>query len=202
MMSASHSQLDKASEAGRKVVNTPRRSRTPNLLIRSLKANSHQLSLNITPAQKAIDLAPVVKKSLHSFGFKTCPRCGKTKPHGGFYRSKCSSDGLSSYCVSCCGEYSCAWRKKNPDAARKINAAYRSRYRKRCPERFAARQWVTKERRMGNLKDMPCVICGTLENIEFHHPDYTQPKYVVPLCRRHHRKVDNGQMSLEERGAA
>lgn len=39
------------------------------------------------------------------------------------------------------------------------------------------------------LDPQPCVECGTTENIERHHPDYSQPLLVVWLCRDHHRAL-------------
>ena len=39
------------------------------------------------------------------------------------------------------------------------------------------------------LTPEPCVECGSTENVERHHPDYTQPLLVVWLCRPHHRAL-------------
>ena len=39
------------------------------------------------------------------------------------------------------------------------------------------------------LEPLPCVECGSTENIERHHPDYGQPLLVVWLCRTHHRAL-------------
>ncbi len=35
----------------------------------------------------------------------------------------------------------------------------------------------------------PCSVCGTTENVEKHHPDYSKPFEVVFLCRPHHREL-------------
>lgn len=44
-----------------------------------------------------------------------------------------------------------------------------------------------------SIKDK-CVLCGTTENLERHHPDYNKPMEVVTLCRschlKHHYEVD------------
>ena len=38
-------------------------------------------------------------------------------------------------------------------------------------------------------KILPCEVCGTRENIEKHHEDYTKPLKVRWLCRKHHREL-------------
>lgn len=37
----------------------------------------------------------------------------------------------------------------------------------------------------GEIKRYPCAICGD-PNAEAHHPDYSDPSYVVWLCKYHH----------------
>lgn len=39
------------------------------------------------------------------------------------------------------------------------------------------------------LKIQPCEICGTLNNIEKHHEDYSKPLKVRWLCAVHHRDI-------------
>ena len=48
--------------------------------------------------------------------------------------------------------------------------------------------------RRGLIQKGPCQVCGTTENVDLHHPDWTRPLETVPLCRRHHR-----QLHAEER---
>lgn len=36
---------------------------------------------------------------------------------------------------------------------------------------------------------LPCMICSSHENVELHHPDYEQPKLVLPYCRKCHRRL-------------
>ena len=34
-----------------------------------------------------------------------------------------------------------------------------------------------------------CVICGSTINLEYHHPDYSQPLFVLVMCRECHSKL-------------
>jgi len=36
---------------------------------------------------------------------------------------------------------------------------------------------------------LPCMICSSHENVELHHPDYEQPRLVLPYCRKCHRRL-------------
>lgn len=42
----------------------------------------------------------------------------------------------------------------------------------------------------------PCSLCGSKENIERHHPDYSMPWLWVWLCRTCHRLFERGLKSL------
>jgi hypothetical protein len=45
----------------------------------------------------------------------------------------------------------------------------------------------------GKLTRKECEICGEVEGVEKHHPDYSQPLLVVFVCRKHHKIVDKLQ---------
>ena len=40
--------------------------------------------------------------------------------------------------------------------------------------------------KLGVLTKGPCAVCGTTEEIQGHHTDYTKPLEVTWLCRLHH----------------
>jgi hypothetical protein len=52
--------------------------------------------------------------------------------------------------------------------------------------------------KIGILIKEQCKICGTNENVEAHHEDYTKPLDVIWLCRNHHREHHKNQIRGEE----
>jgi len=91
--------------------------------------------------------------------------------------------------------YQRAWYQRNADKVRgwvnryraanieKIQAYDRARgYRGKKPQQKA-------HNAARNIKAEVCMYCGSTEKIEKHHPDYTQPRWIVPLCRRCHRTL-------------
>jgi hypothetical protein len=73
--------------------------------------------------------------------YKTCPKCGQTKPHSEWGRNRSKKDGLSSECKLCHAKSSAEWRKANPEEQKrrsreqhyknrdKANAGRKQRYR-------------------------------------------------------------------------
>lgn len=47
--------------------------------------------------------------------------------------------------------------------------------------------------RRGKIKKEPCVICTSIINIESHHPDYSQPDWVIWLCRKCHKGLHKNE---------
>lgn len=68
----------------------------------------------------------------------------------------------------------------------------------RNPERIAATRAVQYAVHIGKIKKLPCFICGEQE-VEGHHPDYSQPLQVVWLCEYHHKEL---HWHMEDRKAA
>lgn len=61
-------------------------------------------------------------------------------------------------------------------------------------EEFRRRQGITRAYTnvlvsRGKIAKLPCRECGSSENLEAHHPDYTDPRRVVWLCRTHHKAL-------------
>lgn len=66
---------------------------------------------------------------------------------------------------------------------------YKKRMQEKYPRKVAARRMVHEAVRTGSLEKQPCEECGSTENVEAHHPDYSNPLDVVWLCREHHRQL-------------
>lgn len=140
---------------------------------------------------------------------KGCFKCGEVKPLTEFYKHPQMADGYVNKCKECNKkdvsthyhdtsserkeyerkrlhdphriEARIQYRKDNPEAFSKGNAAYRKRH----PEKAIAHSMVNNAIRDGKLFKTPCQICGDLE-VEGHHPDYSKPLDVTWLCKVHH----------------
>ena len=79
-----------------------------------------------------------------------------------------------------------AWRDANPD--------YYMRHAAMFPEQRKARRAVNGEVRAGRLpaaSTCKCSECGAQAQ-EYHHPDYSKPLEVVPVCKACHTKIHYG----------
>jgi hypothetical protein len=65
----------------------------------------------------------------------------------------------------------------------KTGAEYQSEWRKKNPEKHKAH--IKAQR----IKIEKCEVCGSMENLERHHPDYSKPKVIVALCATHHKRL-------------
>ena len=52
----------------------------------------------------------------------------------------------------------------------------------------------------GLIKREPCRDCGATEDLEKHHPDYSEPLNIVWLCRKCHMNDDDRMTRRNERG--
>jgi hypothetical protein len=54
--------------------------------------------------------------------------------------------------------------------------------------KYLARQTARKY-----IPAIECLLCGSKERLERHHPDYSKPLEVMILCQTCHRKVERGE---------
>lgn len=78
-----------------------------------------------------------------------------------------------------CSEATRNWQKRNAMKVKEINR----RYRERNPEKTIA--W--SKARSVSLSEK-CEECGSTENLEHHHPDYSKPLFTITLCRSCHQR--------------
>jgi len=136
---------------------------------------------------------------------KRCTKCGEIRPASGFGKDRRRKDGLQSQCKECFRERKAEYHLKNGDAVRKKHREYYAKNRERTiervrlwrlanPEKIKAEGAVAHAKKMGRLIVEPCETCGSTENVDAHHDDYTKPLDVRWLCkschRRHHAKLN------------
>ena len=87
-------------------------------------------------------------------------------------------------CLGCHAAYMRWWRSSHPMTAEQ-----------RIKDN--ARSYANTYKRRGKLVPRPCDICGEADNVEMHHPDYSEPLRVVWLCRPHHLRLHAGTLATK-----
>jgi hypothetical protein len=64
--------------------------------------------------------------------------------------------------------------------------ARNKRWRENNREKIRAHKVVQHAKSIGSILPLPCQRCGSNDNVEAHHEDYSRPLDVVWLCREHH----------------
>lgn len=86
------------------------------------------------------------------------------------------------------------WQRNNKD---KYNTYQKNYIKKQYPKnRIKAASAIHYYYNAGKIKRQPCVICSTDENVEQHHPDYSQPLYTIWLCKRCHIAIHRNLISI------
>lgn len=75
----------------------------------------------------------------------------------------------------------------------KDNYRYKKLQIVRYPKRVYARKRVNEAIKAGTLLREPCRECGTTQDIQGHHEDYSKPLDVIWLCRSCHRELHERQ---------
>jgi hypothetical protein len=142
---------------------------------------------------------------------KYCHHCNEVKKISEFYKNKSKPDGCQNQCKSCqinyrrsdfgrkyqskyakseAGKQSKEKSKQRKEYKIKI-IQYRKDYRIRFPEKVKARDTLNHSVDRGEIKlptDYKCSHCEK-QAIEYHHPDYSKPLFVVPLCKNCHEHL-------------
>ena len=80
---------------------------------------------------------------------------------------------------------------KGKSVLRKSIAKYRSKF----PDKQRARWLLNKAVERGNIKRLPCEICG-FKNTDGHHKDYSKPLVVIWVCRKCHGAIHRGKKKI------
>lgn len=116
------------------------------------------------------------------------------------------------------------YRKRNREKLRQKAKEYYLKHKEECIARShrskKSREWIKTEKgklflrryylehkeewRIRSLTQYylaktkkQCIICGSRENLEFHHLSYDNPMNVIVLCRSCHRKLHKGEIKWE-----
>jgi hypothetical protein len=111
---------------------------------------------------------------------KKCTKCGKVKSLDEFHAEGKAKSGKRPDCAAC---HNAA---QHTPAARARGRRYDAKRRVLHADRLRARSAASQAARSGKLMPQPCLVCGTLKDLQKHHPDYAAPLTVVWLCRKHH----------------
>lgn len=129
---------------------------------------------------------------------KVCENCGAD------YRARYDQADASRFCSAKCRCSYAARVRNSVDQKGENNPNWkggistdRVRYTriqmKRYPERVAARKAALAALKAGKLVRQPCEVCGTTEDVQAHHDDYSKPLVVRWLCRPDHRAHHEAQ---------
>ena len=135
---------------------------------------------------------------------KRCFKCGRIRLLSEFYTHPGMADGHLNKCKDCCRSDTLQNRRRKTDYYRAYdrNRSYQPhrvilrkatwrRQKEMEPEKYKARTAAGNAIRDGRLpRGTECYFCGKTENLEMHHPDYSQPLRVYWLCQICHRKLD------------
>lgn len=132
---------------------------------------------------------------------KQCFKCGATKPLDHFYAHPQMKDGRLNKCKGCARQDSRINRSEKIDRVREYDRQrsklpHRVAKRKEIferewevhPDRMKARNAVSNAVRDGRLHKKPCAFCGSADQLEAHHHDYSKPLDVTWLCKPCHRR--------------
>lgn len=88
-------------------------------------------------------------------------------------------------------QYQREWQKKNIERLRVLEKERGRKDRAKFPERHRGNCHGCR------IPAKPCFVCGSFENIERHHPDYSRPLEVTFLCRQHHKRLHANTRRIE-----
>ena len=121
-------------------------------------------------------------------GEKFCPRCARVQPLEAFAQNAGRKDGKQVYCRECWHVYD-AYRNLSPESKAKT-VARQVEYHRRDPIKHRARLYVSLAVFFGDLKKLPCEVCGATK-VQAHHENYAkEPLKVRWLCVKHHNGVE------------
>ena len=117
----------------------------------------------------------------------TCIKCGKNKSFDSFPPRKDSKFGIRHSCKVCNEKYQKKYRKTHKEALNIQKRAYIKRNYKKQKAHWTISNMV-KRGKLERIFTKECYCCNKQAE-EYHHPDYSKPKDVIPVCIPCHRYI-------------
>lgn len=168
--------------------------------------NANRRKVLLTPAPVLTTTRGHVQMATPDNTTKRCCTCKETKSIDDFHSDTSQQDKHSARCKVCklrgnkeylATEKGRAARVRSfkkymtTDPGRNVKAQSAKRMYEIYPEKQFARDQIYHAVKNGTLPkaaELICVDCGSPAQ-EYHHPDYSQPMLIIPLCRPCHVKV-------------
>ncbi len=119
---------------------------------------------------------------------KTCTKCSRELPLSEFSKYKRRNETHYSQCRDCKAEY----RRNNKDKL--LLAQYERNSNPTSEDKQKRKAWnaLYYAIRKGKMRK-PCIceICGSAENTQGHHSDYSRPLDVIWVCQKCHAELDD-----------
>jgi len=142
---------------------------------------------------------------------KRCFKCEEIKSLADYYAHPKMKDGHLGKCKVCTKNSSSTnyhkkilnpyWKIKEQVRNRKRRTIWRQdhkasydpvsakKWRLLNPKKEYAKSQISYALKTKKLTKEPCKECGTIKDVQGHHPDYDKPLEVIWLCREHHHKL-------------
>ena len=86
-------------------------------------------------------------------------------------------------------------RAKDTSRHKKMMCDAQKRDKLKYPEKHSARRIMHRHKKQHpEFYPQECCICGITENVEYHHPDYSFPLSVYPMCIKHHKELHKNEV--------
>ena len=147
---------------------------------------------------------------------KICRNCNQKKPLDQFYWHLSMRDKHRSDCKICFQEkrhdyqqvynierrHTKAYKQwqheyEKTTEYQEAHREHAAQYRQQYPERIQACNLVNNSLRNGRLSRQFCEVCGTFQNVEAHHKDYSKPLDIDWLCSKCHALYHRNIRSLK-----
>lgn len=124
---------------------------------------------------------------------KQCSKCKRTLPLTKFCKDKKGKNGLSCQCRDCKAAYDEVYRAENWEKKRLTDKLYRERNKEKIRKQ---KNKYNIEYRKTHVKEIKaraiaykfplgdkCEYCGSIENLQRHHPSYDFPEVFETTCQ-------------------